>query len=292
MDLISIFKQFPNQEACMAHLEAIRWLRDAAVCPLCSSDRVARKAEHGRVGRWNCHGCKSSFNVLSGTIFEGTRVPLQKWFLAIGLMANAKKSLSSYQLSRDLELNQKTAWYMQQRIRVAMANDDRELLRGIIEADETYLGGKPRYKSKHNKRGRGASGKTSVVGAVQREGAIKAQVTDDTKGATVLGFIEHAVAVEGSALITDEYRAYIHAYTLMPHATVDHREGYVSPDDDTIHTNTIEGFWSLLKRAWYGSHHRYTKGWLPLFVAEACWKYNRRKDVDCFNGFLRACFPP
>ena len=289
MNLISVFNQFPNQQSCIDHLEAIRW-PDIAFCPLCNSDRVARKAEGQKIGRWNCHNCTSSFNVLSGTIFQGTRVPLQKWFLAISLMTNAKKSLSSFQLARDLELNQKTAWYMQQRIRAAMASDDGELLQGIIEADETYLGGKPRHKDKNNKRGRGASGKTSVVGAVQREGEVKAEVTDDTKGATVLGFIEQSVEAEESALITDEYKAYTNAYKLMPHRVIKHDEGYVDPDDKTLHTNTIEGFWSLLKRAWYGSHHKYTKGWSPLFVAEACWKYNHRKDADAFNGLLRACF--
>ena len=289
MNLISIFNQFPDQQSCIAHLEAIRW-PETAFCLLCGSERVARKIERGRQGRWNCHGCTSSFNVLSGTIFQQTQIPLQKWFLAIGLMVHVKKSLSSYQLARDLELTQRTAWYMQQRIRAAMANDEGDLLQGIIEADETYVGGKPRYKNKNNKRGRGASGKTSVVGAVQREGDVKAEVTDDTKGATVLDFIEQSVEPEDSALITDEYKAYTNAYKLMPHRVVKHDEGYVDADDKTLHTNTIEGFWSLLKRAWYGSHHKYTKGWSPLFVAEACWKYNHRKDVDAFNGLLRACF--
>ena len=164
------------------------------------------------------------------------------------------------------------------------------MLQGIIEADETYLGGKPRHKDKDNRRGRGASGKTSVVGAVQRKGEVRAEVTDDTKGATVLGFIEQSVEPEESALITDEYKAYTKAYKLMPHRVVNHGEGFVDADDKTLHTNTIEGFWSLLKRAWYGSHHKYTKGWSPLFVAEAVWKYNHRKDDDSFNGLLRTCF--
>lgn len=184
MNLISIFNQFPDQQSCIAHLEQIRW-PEKAFCPLCGKDNVARKVEGAKIGRWNCHDCKSSFNVLSGTIFKGTHIPLQKWFLAIGLMANAKKSLSSYQLARDLELNQKSAWFMQQRIRAAMASDEGALLQGIIEADETYLGGKPRHKDKDNKRGRCASGKTSVVGAVEREGEVRAEVTDDTKGATI-----------------------------------------------------------------------------------------------------------
>ncbi len=288
MNLISVSNQFPDQTSCIAHLEVIRF-EDQAFCPLCSSEDVARKAEGAKVGRWNCHHCTSSFNVLSGTIFQGTRVPLQKWFLAIGLMANAKKSLSSFQLGRDLELNQKTAWYMQQRIRAAMASDEGALLRGIIEADETYLGGKPRHKDKNNKRGRGASGKTSVVGAVQRKGDVKAQVTDDTKGVTVLGFIEQSVEVEESSLITDEYAAYTNAYKLMPHRVIKHSEGYVDPKDKSLHSNTIEGFWSLLKRAWYGSHHQYTKGWAPLFVAEAVWKHNHRKDERIFDSLLGAC---
>lgn len=278
MNLISIFNQFPNQQSCIAHLEAIRW-PEIAFCPHCQSDNVARKIEGARVGRWNCHNCMSSFNVMSGTIFQGTSIPLQKWFLAISLMVNAKKSLSSYQLSRDLELNQKTAYNMQQRIRAAVASDERALLHGIIEADETYVGGKPRYNSKTNKRGRVAPGKTSVVRAVEREGEVRAEVTDDTKGRTTLGFIQRSVDTTFSALITDEYRAYTNAARLMLHAFVDHSEGYASPDNRGVHTNTIEGFWSLLKRAWYGSHHKYTKGWSPLFVAEAVWKYNHRRTT-------------
>ncbi len=292
MNLISVFNQFPDQQSCIDHLEGIRWPEKAA-CPLCASDRVARKVEGHKVGRWNCHACKSSFNVLSGTIFQKTKIPLQKWFLAISLMANAKKSLSSYQLARDLELTQQSAWFMQQRIRAAMASSDGELLQGIIEADETYLGGKEgnKHESKKQHSGRGPTGKTPVVGALEREGQVRAKVADDTKGRTVLGFISQSVEVSESSLITDEYTAYVNAHNLMPHRTVNHSAGqYVDEHDKTLHTNTIEGFWSLLKRAWYGSHHKYTKGWSPLFVAEAVWKYNHRKDADAFNVFLRACF--
>lgn len=127
MNLIKIFQRFPDQESCIEHLEHIRW-GDFSYCPHCGCDTVARKGDPGRIGRWNCHGCRSSFNVLSDTIFENTKVPLQKWFLAIGLIVNAKKSLSSCQLARDLELNQKTAWYVQQRIRAAMIESDYELV--------------------------------------------------------------------------------------------------------------------------------------------------------------------
>ena len=141
MNLMKIFAKYPDQESCIEHLEKVRWA-GSPYCPYCESEDVARKNELDKVGRWNCHACKSSFNVLSGTIFQKTRIPLQKWFLAIGLMVNAKKSLSSCQLARDLDITQQTAWYMQTRIRVAMVQRERHLLQGIIEADETYLGGK------------------------------------------------------------------------------------------------------------------------------------------------------
>ena len=134
MNLITIFQRYPDQEACIEHLERVRW-GDAPFCPHCGVTNVARKGDGHRVGRWNCHGCKSSFNVLSGTIFEKTKIPLQKWFLGIGLIVSAKKSLSSCQLARDLDLNQKSAWYMMQRVRAEMATKQGEyLLQGIVEA--------------------------------------------------------------------------------------------------------------------------------------------------------------
>ena len=153
MNITSVFYQFPDQESCIAHLEKVRWADDPH-CPHCGSTHVARKDDAGRIGRWNCHDCKSSFNVLSDTIFEKTKIPLQKWFLGIALIVNAKKSLSSCQLARDLDMTQQSAWFMQQRIRAEMASKQGEiLLQGIIEADETYLGGKPRKrnKSRNNK---------------------------------------------------------------------------------------------------------------------------------------------
>jgi len=259
-------------------------------CPHCGSVRVARKADADRIGRWNCHDCKSSFNVLSGTIFEKTRVPLQKWFLAIGLIVNAKKSLSSCQLARDLELTQPTAWYMQQRIRAAMAAEQGPMLQGIVEADETYVGGKPRKGNNRdddrpNKRGRGTR-KTPVIGAVERNGQVTAKVANDLTGKGILHFIKGAVEPRGSVLITDENKAYNAVRSIMPHAVINHSVAYA--DGDT-HTNTIEGFWALLKRAWYGSHHHYRKRYMPLYIAEACWKYNERKNDNAFGSFVRGC---
>ncbi len=291
MDLITICTRFPTQHDCLIHLESVRW-GDTPRCPHCDSTDVARKSDGQRVGRWNCHACHSSFNVLSKTIMQKTKIPLQKWFLAIGLIVNAKKSLSSHQLSRDLDMNQASALYMQHRIRRAMAENQATWLSGIIEADETYVGGRPR---KGNQRkggpksptGRGTR-KTPVIGAVERKGRAFAKVATDLSGRGIRHFLKSVVDVERSHLMTDEFRSYRSMDDLMQHDVVDPSREYVN---GTVHTNSAEGFWSLLKRAWYGSHHHYSKDHMPLFVAEACWKYNHRKDERAFDSFLAGVFP-
>ena len=292
MDLYQIMERFPDHESCINYLEDIRWDKHPK-CPYCQSEDVAQKQEGDRIGRWNCHDCKSSFNVLAGTLFQGTKIPLHKWFMAIVLMANAKKSLSSYQLARHLGMTQQSTWYMMQRIRSEMASQDKDspLLQGIIEADEAYLGGKPRKPNKRDDdepspRGRGTK-KTAILGAVQRGGQVVARVATDLTSRSILNFVKENVTPEGSTLITDEYQAYNAVRPTMDHKVIKHKEQFV--DGDT-HTNTIEGFWSLLKRAWYGQHHHYRKQYTPLYVAEACWKYNHRKTKNMFDVFLRECF--
>ena len=294
MNLFETIRRFPDQQACIDHLESIRY-KDGPYCPHCGSadeSKVRRSNLKSRVGRWNCHDCKSSFNVLSGTIMQGTHIPLPKWFAAIALVVNAKKSLSSPQLARDLELNQKTAWFMQQRIRAGMASDQAPMLAGIIEADETYVGGKPRKRNKHGDddkgapRGRGTD-KTPIIGAVERDGNVIAQVAEDLSGKGILNFIRNAVRTEDSMLITDEYRAYAAVRSLMPHATINHQKAY---SENGIHTNTIEGFWSLLKRAWCGSHHHYRLKFTPLYVAESAWKYNQRGNAHAWDSFMNGLF--
>ena len=147
MCLVETLERFPSERDCYESLELIRY-KDWEFCPYCTSTHVAKKAEKGKLGRWNCHDCHSSFRVTQGTPFQGTKVPLQKWFLAIVLTSNAKKSLSSHQLARDLSLNQETRWYMQTRIRAEMTTKNNFILQGIIEADETYAGGRPRKGNK------------------------------------------------------------------------------------------------------------------------------------------------
>lgn len=220
-----------------------------------------------------------------------TRVPLQKWMLAICLVTNAKKSVSSPQLARDLDLTQQTAHYVQQRIRSAMAdqNGGAELLQGIVEADETYIGGKPRRSQRgQGKCGRGTK-KQPVVGAVERGGKVVAAATPNVRGKNLLAFLKANVDPDGSVLITDEFPAYNAVKPWIPHSIVNHQTTYGS---GLTHTNTIEGFWSLLKRSWYGTHHHYRKTWLPLYVAEQCWKYNNRRNADPFGSFLAGALAP
>ena len=229
MDLLEVMERFPDQETCIEHLEKVKW-GDKPTCTHCGSVDIVRKKELGvgRVGRWNCHGCKASFKVTCGTVFHGTKIPLQKWFLAISLILNAKKSLSSCQLARDLKLNQKTAWRMETCIRAEMAKKGSVLLQGIVEADETYIGGKPRKANKKEdrepaKRGRGTD-KTAIIGAVQRGGQVVAQVATELTGWAIYNFIKKHVNTAESELITDEFQAYLIIGKEMKHQIINHQE--------------------------------------------------------------------
>ena len=285
MDLIKVFQRFPDHEACLEHLERVRW-GDTPACPYCGGVNVARKADGHRVGRWNCHACKSSFNVLAKTIFQKTKIDLQKWFLALSIVLNAKKSVSSYQLARDLDLNQKTAWYIVMRIRRAMV-DEGTLLSGIVEMDEAYVGGKPRRanvwaESKEAPRGRGTN-KLPIVGAVERGGQVVAEPSPKVSASAIEAFLDRHVD-PASLLVTDEFSGYNRVHRSMRHATVQHAVRYV---DGLVHTNTIEGFWGLLKRAWYGQDHHYSREHSTAYVVEACYKYNTRFQTNKFGVFLQ-----
>ena len=278
MNLLTIAKRFPTQEACIAHLEQLRWGDDPR-CPFCNSNDVARKTEHKHVGRWNCHNCLSTFKVLSGTIFQGTKIPLQKWFAAIAILINAKKSVSSCQLARDLDCNQKSAWYMAMRIRKAMV-DDSTFLSGIVEADETYIGGKPRKNNEQRSRGR--TKKITVVGAVERDGKVKAQPSPRVTARLINAFLRRNVDPR-AVLMTDQFPGYNEVRDWMVHKTVNHSIHYV---DGITHTNTIEGFWSLVKRAIAGQHHHYTVEHAHAYIDEATYKYNIRKAEMPWDDFM------
>ncbi len=280
MNVISIVQQFGNQDSCIDLLEKVKW-QGKPYCPYCQSLEVARRIKNNAgVGRWNCHNCLSAFKVTSGTIFQGTKIPLPKWFAAIAILLNAKKSVSSCQLARDLDLNQKTAWYMAMRIRKAM-KEDGAFLRGIVEADETYIGGKPRGPKTPGQRR--PSKKTPVVGVVERDGKVRAEPSPRVTSKLINAFLRRNVDPR-AMLITDMYSVYNDAHDWISHKRINHSKRYV---DGEIHTNTIEGFWALVKRAISGQHHHYTIEWADRYIDEASYKYNTRESETPFSDFMQ-----
>ena len=210
-------------------------------------------------------------------------MPLQKWFLAVMLMLNAKKGLSALQLSRDLKVNKNTAWRISMQIRKAMKQTgQRSLLTGIVEMDETYIGGRPRKGTRGNgpagrhPRGRGTK-KAPVIGAVEREGKVtaKAVAKDKMKGRHMRAFVRQHIDTSNASLITDEYKGYLGMSKVLPHAVIKHARWYV---DGSLHTNTIEGFWALLKRGMCGQFHSVSRKHLQRYVDEFCYRYNLRND--------------
>ena len=270
MNIIQIFQHFPTQESCVEHLENIRW-GETPKCPYCQSERTTRNA-----GRHYCYNCKTSFSVTVATIFHRTHLPLQKWFLAIALILNAKKGISALQLSRDLEVNKNTAWRIAMQIRKAMTqHDQRDLLTGVVEMDETWIGGKPRKGGDRKaKRGRGTK-KPPVIGAVERGGKVRAKAVskDKMKGKHLRAFVRENIDVKDAHLITDEYKGYLGMSRLLPHSVIRHASWYVDGD---IHTNTMEGFWALLKRGMFGQFHSVSRKHLQRYVDEFCYRYNLR----------------
>ncbi len=221
------------------------------------------------MGRWQCSECQRSFRVLSGTVFEATRVPLRKWFIAIALIVNAKKSLSSYQLSRELSLSQKTAWYLAMRIRRAMQEGD-VLLGGIVEADESYVGGR-------------GGPKLCVLGAVSRDGEVVARLGRPT-ARDAWDFLSKVVSPY-ARLMTDESNIYLHLDEYFAqHESVRHNAWEFARGE--VSTNRIEGFWAGLKRAWRRTHHWYSAEWALWYVVEAASKYNVRDLDDPFDYLL------
>ena len=281
MNVISIVQQFGTQESCIELLEQVKW-QGKPYCPYCKSEDVARRIKNNEgVGRWNCHNCLSAFKVTSGTIFQGTKIALPKWFAAIAILLNAKKSVSSCQLARDLDLTQPTAWYMAMRIRKAM-QEDGAFLRGIVEADETYLNSGKR-KGGRRQLGRSRS-KQAVIGAVERGGKVKASLAPRVTAKFINMFLRKNIDPR-AVLVTDYWAGYNEVRDWMQHERINHSTGeYV---DGMIHTNTIEGFWSLVKRAISGQHHHYTVEHATMYIDEASYKYNTRKSETPFADFMQ-----
>jgi transposase-like protein len=286
---------FPNEDACAAYLVARRWPEGVA-CPRCGTlDPTPTK---GNPFHWQCYACAPEtsyrFSHIAGTIFENTNKPLKDWFRVIHLMLTSKKGMSALQIMRYMGFGSyKTAWYMCHRIRTALADQDYAKLAGIVEVDETFVGGKRsnRHKDKRGPHVGPGTGPTAdkaiVVGAVKRKGNVVARVIENTKSDTLNSFINETVSTRVSLLCTDQWIGYQRLNENFPHGMVDHSKGqYVI---GAIHTNTIEGFWSLIKRGMVGTFHKVSKKYLPLYVAEFQFRYNNRLNADIFGAAIKEC---
>jgi transposase-like protein len=294
MNILEVMQRWPDHEAAIRHLERVRW-NGRPHCPYCNSTKVCSHASKDKtLPRWQCEECTRAFSATVGTIFHHTHLPLNKWFLALSIMLNAKKNVSNAQLARDLGLPYKTAWSLALRIRTAMMTDPDQsrLFHGIVEMDEVYIGGKPRKGGpkggsggEKSKRGRGTK-KMPVVGIAERHGRVLARSFDKTKltQKNLQAFYKRHVDRASAILMTDEFGGYSGMSKITEHYSVDHKKSYVIGD---THTNTIEGFWALVKRSWYGQHHFYSRKWADLYICETAYKYNHRSNPFAFNDLLR-----
>jgi transposase-like protein len=280
------FKQweaaFPTEDACSAYLVAHRWPSGKIKCPRCGSENVYELKT--MKWHWECPDCRVGgayrFSDITGTIFENTNKDLRDWFRVIHLMLTGKKGISALQVQRQLGFGSyRTAWYMCHRIRAGLANEDFRKLMGIVEVDETFIGGDD--GNRHLGKKKGNKGKFIVIGAVQRKGNVVARVITRCDHYDMEQFVHMVCGDKVSLVATDEHLGYRYLSDHFNHGTVVHsRKQYVV---GAIHTNTIEGFWSLFKRSIVGSFHKVSAKYLPLYIAEAQFRYKNRHNADIFG---------
>lgn len=273
--LIQLTQHFSDEKVCREHLENIRW-NGNPICPYCGHEKVYR-IEDGKRFKCASNECYKKFSVKVGTIFENSNIPLKIWFVAMYLACNHKKGVSSLQLSRDLGITQKSAWFVLQRIREMLKDKAPQMLKNEVEIDETYIGGKNKNRHAHKKvkgsQGRSAKDKTPVLGIIEREGRIVARSVKNTKSSTIQPIMRASVEI-GSTIYTDEWLGYRGLDKSYSHKVVNHGSGeYVN---GVIHTNTVEGFWSLLKRGIVGIYHHVSPKHLDRYCDEFTFRYNTR----------------
>ena len=287
MDLVGLAKHFSDEDQARELFERLRW-PDGPVCPHCGVEGQHYKLtpKEGsnrpvRLGVYKCKDCRKQFSVTVGTVFHGSRIPLTKWLLAIYLMCSSKKGMSAHQLHRSLGITYKSAWFMAHRIRKAMEQGPlADKLSGVVEADETYIGG----RRQGGKRGRGSENKTPVVALVQRKGKVRSAVMERLTGENLKGYIKDNVEAR-STVMTDELSSYKGLdQTFVKHGVIKHStQEYVRGD---VHTNTAEGFFSILKKGIGGIYHHVSKHHLPRYLAEFDFRYNARELTDAQRTVL------
>jgi transposase-like protein len=275
--LLDAVRYFSDLTVCHDYMRRIKWPNGVITCPDCDSDRIGEiKTRH----LLRCKDCRKQFSYKVGTIFEDSSLGLDKWFVAVWVIANCKNGISSHELGRAIGVTQKSAWFMLHRIREAMKTGTFRKLRGTIEVDETFVGGlaENMHKGKRAKRitGRGGIDKAIVQGVLERGGAVSTHVVPNTLGSTLRPNVVNAVEI-GATVYTDAHGGYTGLWRRFTHATIDHAKEYVR---GAVHTNGIENFWSLLKRAIKGTYTHVAPFHLSRYCEEEVFRYNNRKTDD------------
>jgi transposase-like protein len=267
--LYSLFEAFPDEQSCVDHLRSIRW-RDGEFCPYCGDNRVYHFSDRKT---FKCGACRQRFSVKVGTIFEDTKLPLRKWFAAIWMITNHPKGIASTTLAKDLKITQKSAWFVLHRLRHAARTPSFNApLKGTVEADTTFVGGKDANRhAKDRKRGYAGKGKEVVLGVVERDGELRAEHIADNNSSTIRKTMRENLE-PGAHIMSDGDAAF-----RMPeyeNEYVEHGKGeYVRGE---VHTQKIDSVWALLKRQIIGVHHWVSPKHLQKYVQEMSWRFNRR----------------
>jgi transposase-like protein len=272
--LFDLMATFPDEQACVEQLKAIRW-QDGEFCPHCGDNRVYHFSDRKT---FKCGACRKRFSIKVGTIFEDTKLPLRKWFMAIWLITNHPKGVASTTLAKDLKITQKSAWFVLHRLRhAARTQSFNAPLKGTVEADTTFVGGKEKNKHAKDRKGgtQGGAGKSVVLGILERDGELRAGHVADTKGTTLKGIVRENVA-PGAAVMTDEDRSFKGLNKTHLHLAVNHSASEYVRMGGFVHTNSIESVWALLKRQIIGIHHWVSPKHLDRYVQEMAWRFNRR----------------
>lgn len=288
--ILEFQKEFSTEDKCREYLEQQRW-NGTPACPFCGSLNVCRFS-NGKIFKCREKQCRQKFSVTVGTIYQNTKIPLAKWFLATYILSVHSKGISSLQLSNWLGVTQKTAWHLNHRIREMLTDKAPELLEGICEVDETYIGGKlSNIHAKKKEALKGLDNKTMVFGAIQRDGKVRTKVISQTNLENISAAIEDFVLPD-SFLVSDEHHAYNKVGQKYKHRKVNHKsKEYVRKEDILVHTNNIEGYWNILKKQIVGIHHSVSPKHLERYCNESAFRYNNRKvfQDERFAAALANC---